>query len=264
MANSSGGIIVYGIREGNHVAKSKSFIDGSIITKERIEQILQSRIARPISKLKIIPIRENKDLSKTIYVIVIPESDDIPHMASDGVYYKRNNFNRIRAEEYEIRRDYLRLKKSVLDIDIPVINDSSGKFHKKGDDEFGHFRIWFHIRNIGGILESNFKLIIHIPTSIHVSFHETPNPIEKFKTHSIPNYHRFAIPAEQTIFPGEQLRICSSNIFLKNEYFDEIIKITLFYSGGTIEKNFTVREMFSTQYQNEQEYYFQLKYQEKK
>jgi hypothetical protein len=263
MANSAGGLIIYGIREENHIAKTKSFLNGSIITKERIEQVLQSRIKRPISNLKIIPIREDHDLKKTIYVIIIPESEDSPHMAFDGVYYKRNNFNRIRAEEYEIRREYLRIRKSILVVDLPVINDVNGNFIKKGEKEQGHFRIWFHIRNIGAILDSNFKLIIHIPESIHVPYYMTPNEIEKYKTHSLPGYHRFAVPSEQTIFPAEQLRIISSHINLKEENMDEKIKITLFYTGGTDEKFFTIREMFFNQNKNEDEYNFKLNYQNK-
>lgn len=247
MANSSGGIIVYGIREHNHVAKSKSFIDGSIVTKERIEQIIQSRISRPVSNLEIIPIRENKNFAKTIYIVVIPESDDLPHMASDGVYYKRNNFNRIRAEEYEIRRDYLKFKKSVLDIDFPLINDLNGSFFKNGDKEFGHFMIWFHVRNTGAIFESNYKLVIQIPHSIYIPFFNIPNPMEKFKTHSNGPYHRFVIPAEQTIYPEEHLKIGGSFIVVKEENFDHIIKITLFYSGGSMDKDFTIREMFASQ-----------------
>ena len=62
-ANSSGGIIIYGINEENHVASSISPIDGNIITKEWIEQVIQTRIHRKIEDLKIIPIRIGKDIN---------------------------------------------------------------------------------------------------------------------------------------------------------------------------------------------------------
>lgn len=71
-ANSEGGIIVYGIRENNHVAESLSFIDGSNFTKEWIEQVIHSNIHRKIDGVLIIPVRFENDVSKTVYVIKIP------------------------------------------------------------------------------------------------------------------------------------------------------------------------------------------------
>lgn len=63
-ANSAGGFIVYGLNENNHVAESFSFIDGDEITKEWIEQVIQTRIQRKIEGLKITPVRFDKDIKK--------------------------------------------------------------------------------------------------------------------------------------------------------------------------------------------------------
>lgn len=260
MANSNGGIIIYGIKENNHIAKSKSYINGNIITKERVEQVILDRIKLPIPNLKIFPIREGNDFNKTIYLIKVPESDDSPHMAYDGSYYKRNNFNRIQFMEYEVRREYLKIKKSKLELELPVINTVEGKFHNKGEKKFGHFRIWFHIKNVGKVLEQYFKLELLIPHSIHQSYYREPNPLEKYKTHTFQNSHKFSIPSQQIIFPDEQLRLCSSFIFLKENQFTESIKMKLFYSGGYDERTFTVAEMFDYQYEREA-VSFDLKYQ---
>lgn len=263
MANSDGGLIIYGIREKNHVAKSKTFIDGNIVTKERIEQIIQSRIKRRITSFEVIPVRENDDFKKSFYIIKIHESEDSPHMAYDGVYYKRNNFNVIKYMEYEVRREYLRIRKSNLEIEFPIINDTDGKFHKYGKSELGHFRIWFHVKNTGKIFEENFKQEIQIPKSIHNDYYITPNPIQKFKTHTLPTKHKFSIPSSQIIYPDEQLRLCSSYIFLKEGEENEEIKMKLYYSSGIKEKTFSIREMFDNQYKLEEETNFELKYQEK-
>jgi predicted HTH transcriptional regulator len=102
-ANSAGGMIIYGINEVNHKASSFSPIDGSTYTKEWLEQIIQTRIQRKIEDLKIIPVRIDNDVHKSIYVIKIPESSSAPHMTSDKKFYKRYNFESVQMEEHEIR-----------------------------------------------------------------------------------------------------------------------------------------------------------------
>lgn len=247
MANSEGGIIIYGIRERNHVAHSKTPIDGTLITKERIEQVIQNRIKRKIPDLDIIPIRENKNLRKSYYIIKIPESVDSPHMAYDGAYYKRNNFNRIQYMEYEIRREYLRKHKVVLDSEPPVVNDMMSQFHKKGNDEVGHFVLWFHISNTGKALETNYKTELLIPKSIYFSG-ISQSKISAFRTHTFKGTIRFAIPANQTIFPGERLQIVSCPIHLRENDHEKSILIKIYHSNGIETESYSLREIFDEQY----------------
>ena len=102
-ANSDGGIIVYGIEEQEHKAHALSYIDGNTYTKEWLEQVIQDNIQRRIEGLEIFPIREDGDMTKTIYVVKIPRSSNTPHMSADKCYYKRNNFRSVKMEEYEVR-----------------------------------------------------------------------------------------------------------------------------------------------------------------
>lgn len=263
MANSEGGLIIYGVREKDHVAKSITYIDGNIITKERIEQIIQNRIKRQIPEVIIHPIRKDQNIEQSIYVLEIRQSEDSPHMAYDGSYYKRNNFNRIQYMEYEVRREYNRIRKSKLSIEHPIINSTDGKFLKKGQSETGHFRVWFHIKNIGRILDKEFKQEIMIPNEIHNSYYLEPNPIQKYSTHTLPTHQKFSIPNKATIFPNETIRLCSTYIYVKEEHFNKEIKMKLYYTGGIEELNFTIRQMFDNQYEKEEEYNFELKYQKK-
>jgi len=69
-ANSDGGIIIYGLTEQNHKAESLSFINGNEFTKEWLEQTIQSNVQRNIPNLKIVPIRFEGDIEKTIYVVI--------------------------------------------------------------------------------------------------------------------------------------------------------------------------------------------------
>ena len=97
-ANSDGGIIVYGIKEKNHKAGSITFIDGSEITKEWLEQVINSNIQRHIPDLKIYPIRKSGDIKKSIYIVKIPTSAEAPHLSKDKKFYKRFNFESVAME----------------------------------------------------------------------------------------------------------------------------------------------------------------------
>ena len=85
-ANSDGGIIVYGIEERDHKAYALSYIDGNTYTKEWLEQVIQDNIQRRIEGLEIFPIRDNGDITKSIYVVKIPRSSNTPHMRSEGAH----------------------------------------------------------------------------------------------------------------------------------------------------------------------------------
>lgn len=106
-ANSDGGLIFYGIAEQSHVASSISFVDGNLVSKEWIENVLISNIQPRIEGLKIFPVRFDGDITKTVFVIKVPRAKSgWPHMSTDKKYYRRFNFQAVPMEEYEVRRAY--------------------------------------------------------------------------------------------------------------------------------------------------------------
>jgi len=95
-ANSAGGLLVYGVTEKDHLPEAIDPIDPNIITKEWLEQVINSRIQRRISGVLIFPIQLSGTYSgKVVYVISVPASPDAPHQASDKLYYKRFNFQSV-------------------------------------------------------------------------------------------------------------------------------------------------------------------------
>ncbi len=104
-ANSAGGQIVYGVEEDKNLpTKIDDGADPSI-TKEWIEQVIDSRIQPRIEGLIIKPIQLAKGFG---FVITIPQATSrAPHQAADKKYYKRQNFQSVPMEDYEIR-DVLR------------------------------------------------------------------------------------------------------------------------------------------------------------
>jgi predicted HTH transcriptional regulator len=75
-ANSAGGVIVYGVKETGHIPTAiDDGYDPSHISKEWLEQVIDSRIQRRIDGIRINPIRlSGPKAGKVMYVVSIPQS----------------------------------------------------------------------------------------------------------------------------------------------------------------------------------------------
>lgn len=104
-ANAAGGTIIYGMIEDGHIPISlDSGFDPNEISKEWLEQVINSRIHRRINGIRVNQVTlEENDSNKVVYVVYIPQSNQAPHQASDKRFYKRFNFESVPMEEYEIR-----------------------------------------------------------------------------------------------------------------------------------------------------------------
>lgn len=118
-ANSAGGTIVYGVRED----KGKRFpvelvgCDPSVITREWLEQVINSTVRRRIDGVRINPVPlDHADTGGVAYVVHIPQSLRAPHQAADKKFYKRFNFHSVPMEEYEIRDVAGRATKPMLEL----------------------------------------------------------------------------------------------------------------------------------------------------
>jgi hypothetical protein len=117
-ANSAGGQIIYGIEERDH--KPVKIDAGTPLPREWIEQVIDSNVQQRIEGLIITPIPlENGNHG---YVITIPQaSARAPHQAPDKKYYKRQNFQSIPMEDYEIRDALRRATTPVLKVDLSFV-----------------------------------------------------------------------------------------------------------------------------------------------
>lgn len=104
-ANSDGGILVYGVKEeGNVPLEIDDGYDPLEVTREWIEQVINSRIQRRIDGIRVHQVDlKNTRPGRVLYVVSIPQSFNAPHMASDKRYYKRFNFSSEPMEDYEVR-----------------------------------------------------------------------------------------------------------------------------------------------------------------
>jgi Schlafen, AlbA_2 len=115
-ANSAGGQIVYGMVEDKHVPTKVDEGADPSITKEWLEQVIDSRVQPRIEGLIITPIQLGKRLG---FVLTIPQATSrAPHQSPDKRYYKRQNFQSVAMEDYEVRDALRRATTPDLDVEL--------------------------------------------------------------------------------------------------------------------------------------------------
>ncbi|MEM9774642.1 MAG: ATP-binding protein [Chloroflexota bacterium] len=107
MANSAGGVIIYGIAEedanGRFRPSKLAPVYRSACPRETLEQIISSNIQPRISGIKINPIPLSSGADNVAYVVHVPQSHTVHQVAINKRYYKRFNFESVPMEDFEIR-----------------------------------------------------------------------------------------------------------------------------------------------------------------
>lgn len=106
-ANSSGGVIVYGVTEDRDTHEPDAIdvgYDPRVVSGEWLEQVINSTIERRIAGVVINTVAlPSTRPGRVLYVVYVPESNLAPHMAADDRFYRRFNFQRLAMKEYEVR-----------------------------------------------------------------------------------------------------------------------------------------------------------------
>lgn len=160
LANSAGGTLLYGIIEDKFIAKSlDKGSNPKIITKEWLEQVINSRIQRKIDGIRINQIELTKTSSGNVaYAVYVPPSQRAPHQAADKKFYKRYNFECAPLEEYEIRDISRRNETSDLRIEFNL--PSGNLTFPDGDPESEPFLLGTVITN--DAIEPAFYAVIDL------------------------------------------------------------------------------------------------------
>jgi hypothetical protein len=106
MANSAGGVLIYGISEFSesdkrHLPEKITPVNRNEFPREWVEQIINA-IRPRIDGILIHSVNLSSGDNHTAYIIEIPQSNTA-HQASDHRYYKRFNFQSVPMEDYEVR-----------------------------------------------------------------------------------------------------------------------------------------------------------------
>lgn len=161
-ANSDGGSIIYGVKEFDQPEKRhlpEKIEEGyapNDISKEWLEEVINSSIKPKIQSLIIIPVRLRNN--KNIYVVNIPKSS-IAHQARDYKYYKRYNFESVPMEDFEIRDVMNRSKYPLLEPIFDSQQHTDGAGRKTYELKIG-------LINKGSIVVNHFEIEVSLPASM--------------------------------------------------------------------------------------------------
>lgn len=154
MANSAGGVLLYGVSEyqnsdRTHLPEKITPIDQSEFSKEWLEQII-SNIRPKIPDVKIHPVPVK---SGFVYVVEIPQSS-LGHQAKDKRYYKRYNFESVAMEDYELKDILSRRSEPKFEIQFKFTFE---------DIDIKNCQISVKVKNTGDLLAEHICLHIDIP-----------------------------------------------------------------------------------------------------
>jgi Putative DNA-binding domain len=112
MANSEGGMIIYGIaeRKGGYPDQVDGGIDPNIADADTIEHVIMSNIRPRVEGYFIKPIElKSKGNGGFAYVISIPKAGkNGPHQSDNKLYYKRHDATKLPMDDGEIRDMFVR------------------------------------------------------------------------------------------------------------------------------------------------------------
>ncbi len=117
MANSAGGLLIYGIREFSetdkrHLPEKIVPVNRTEFPREWIEQIINS-IRPRIDGIVIHSVQLDSGENDVVYIVEIPQSNTA-HQANTHRYYKRFNFQSVPMEDSEIRDEIFREQMPVV------------------------------------------------------------------------------------------------------------------------------------------------------
>lgn len=159
MANSAGGIIIYGVREyqqkeKKHLPEKLDPIDRTQLSKEWLEQVVNN-IRPRVNGFVIHPVDIDTGPNDVVFVVDIPQSTTA-HQATDHRYYKRYNFQSVPMEDHEVRDVMNRAT-------VPDARAEFGFIYIEGDEEEHRYELMARVRNAGNQVIDNFKLEIAFP-----------------------------------------------------------------------------------------------------
>lgn len=118
MANSDGGIIIYGVIEQNNFPSSIDSVNRNDFSKEWLEHVI-GNIRPKIDGLLIHPVPIGNSTADVVYVVEIPKSHTA-HQAMDKRYYKRFNFESVPMEHYEMLDVLNRQQHPRIEIELQI------------------------------------------------------------------------------------------------------------------------------------------------
>lgn len=163
MANSAGGVIIYGIQEykqpdKKHLPEKIDPINQTKFSKEWLEQVINN-IQPRINGVIINPIPLISGTNDVVYVVEIPQGTTA-HQARDNRYYKRYNFESITMEHHEIIDVMGRSKYPIIDLSFIV------DVRKISFVPTRKVRLLIKAKNVGQVYAQYVNCRVYLPKSL--------------------------------------------------------------------------------------------------
>jgi hypothetical protein len=161
-ANSSGGVLIYGVAEFDdeprrHLPERLDPIQRSETSKEWLDQVIQT-IQPRIEGVVIHPVTISEPDHTVCYVVEVPQSHTA-HMARDHRYHKRHNFTTALMEDYEVR-DVMNRRTHPRIIASIFINRAASRTKPEGV-------ILVKLENIGRVLAKHVMVELEVPLDLN-------------------------------------------------------------------------------------------------
>jgi hypothetical protein len=228
MANSAGGIIIYGVqeyreRDKRHLPKKIDPIDRTQFSRETLENIITDNIQPRIEGVTIHPVSIGTEPNGVVYVVEIPQSTTAHQVTKDKdyKYYKRFNFKAVPMADDEIRDVMNRATIPDVQVKFGVTIDYEYQFPDTS------LRLRTVIKNQGIKVVNHYKLKVRI-TSIG-SFDNQEMRVQSSPAYTLPDKGKnvtwdfvpsangygqadilITYRSTEVLFPNEELNISSA------------------------------------------------------
>src|SRR5215217_2130945 len=168
LANSNGGIIIYGIGEdqmNRHLPGKIDPLDRKLVSKEWIEQVLNAKIRPRIHGLKINVAVIDGDA--VVYILEVPKGDTA-HQAEDKRYYRWHNFMVEPLFDHEIRDIMGRQKDADVMLDFEITRLANYRQGSDGKQELNDKEPYFYLLDVyavnsGRIYAKYVNVVLTLP-----------------------------------------------------------------------------------------------------
>jgi Putative DNA-binding domain len=198
MANSAGGMIVYGISEfgeleKRHLPEKITPVDRRKYPREWVEQIIQA-IRPRIDGIVIHSVNLSSGENDTAYVIEIPQSNTA-HQANDHRYYKRFNFQAVPMEDYEIRDVMFREQTPNITLNFLIEKTSKPSWAYQQEKPLNvetKYNLIIQARNSGSAFAQYVACFLDVPTKLLLQTENKMNLTDggRFYRHRLTNLNQ--------------------------------------------------------------------------
>lgn len=244
-ANSVGGTIIFGIKSYRGRASEIFGVDFKKVSSFWLMNLLENEISPKIENLEVYEIPFTENTSMGVVVVNVPQSLNRPHMASDKRFYQRSKLHEELMDEIRVRELYNLASTPDMEF-VGIVNTQGVPALENGQFINLNFYPKFLVKNAGSAVEKIFKFELWLPSELH---DPAFSPLQNFFNRLEGSYSVFSVPNRQPVFQGEICNILEAKLFVNNEnfhsYFNDEMKIKLYYSRGLKEFSYKLNETFT-------------------